>query len=205
MTVDIMLNNSASIQDDTRQRNPSSSGVPPQNSHIDIYSSESTLQESHADRPYELLYSSIIENINNLFFVEFSNPPLETRYDLEDGTEQEMIVDTLISTITLQFKPFLDNHSELTESVAIEQFSNIVKEGINQGTAVTIEWLDSRAMLETSTINNIEKVKEQFLACLEEFNRSFGYSDMDEYSSDSYLEDDSDTVFDEELLDKLHM
>ena len=205
MTVDIMLNNRASTQDDTRQRNPSSDGVPPQNSHTDLYSSENALQESHADCPYELLYSSIIENINNLFFVEFSNPPLETRYDLGDSTEQEMFVDTLIAIITLQFKPFLDNHSELTESVAIEQFSNIVKEGINQGTAVTIEWLDSRAMLETSVINNIEKVKEQFLECLEEFNRSFGYNDMAEYSSDSYLEDDSDTVFDEELLDKLHM
>jgi len=157
------------------------------------------------DCPQTLLYQLVMENINTLFFAEFSNPPLETRLDEGYSTEPEAMAENIIALITSEYSHFIERHPELSESAALDQFSNIAKEGLNAGISDTKELLDSYNMLEGKLKNSVEQTKKSLLEELNNFNHCFNYDEEVEYGNDPYTELDSDAILDEELLDRLRM
>lgn len=157
------------------------------------------------DCPQTLLYQLVMENINTLFFTEFSNPPLETRLDEGYSVEPEALAENIIALITSEYSHFTERHPELSESAALDQFSNIAKEGLNAGISDTKELLDSYNMLEGKLKNSVEQTKKSLFEELNNFNQCFNYDEEVEYGNDPYTDLDSDAILDEELLDRLRM
>ena len=156
------------------------------------------------DCPQTLLYQLVMENINTLFFTEFSNPPLETRLDEGHSIEPESLAENIIALITSGYGHFIERHPELSESAALDQFSNIAKEGLNAGISDTKELLDSYNMLEGRVKNSVDQTQKSLIEELNNFNHCFSYEEA-EYGDDPYTDLDSDAILDEELLDRLRM
>ena len=173
---------------------------PPTNSNPPLYRSKKLHLHS-------LLYSSIIDHLNELFVTELTSPPLDSLYQ-EDGTiELETLSTNILTAITGLFTPFSEHHPELSESSLLDRFLNIAKEGLNNGIEDTKEVLDSKQRLEGKMAMQVELITELLHQGLDDYCQSFGYDYQNsrEFGEESEFVMGNDDILDDELLDRLRM
>lgn len=155
---------------------------------------------------YPLLYSAILENLNTQLAAELPSP-LDSLYEDENTHNPDLFAELMLSNLINLFIPFSEQHPELCESVILDQFLNIISEGINNGIADTKEILDHNYSLESTTNTQIEQVNDKLYEGLEEYCYTFGYSDSDNQDEKEalYSEQDNDSIISDELLDRLRM
>ena len=162
--------------------------------------------ESIQSALYPLLYSAILEHLNTQLESELTSP-LDSLYEDENTKNPDLFVELMLIQISNLFTPFSDQHPEQNESATLDQFLNIISEGINNGISDTKEILDNNYSLDSTINTQIEQINDKLYEGLEQYCYTFGYFGNSTPEGDEalYSESDSEYFLDEELLDKLRM
>lgn len=168
--------------------------------------SSSSFSNSIQSALYPLLYSAILEHLNSQLESELTSP-LDSLYEDENTQNPDLFVELMLIQISNLFTPFADQHPEQNESATLDQFLNIISEGINNGISNTKEILDNNYSLDSTINSQIEQINDKLYEGLEQYCYTFGYCENStpEGNEALYSENDSEYFLDDDLLDKLRM
>lgn len=155
------------------------------------------------DSGYEsplFLFRSTLECINDILEPELEARPLDFEYEHEGTHDSRILADLLLNLSTNIFSTYMQLRPELSESIALERFTNLIAEAFSQGVDFVRETLDRCSRLDENTSRYIDQAYEQLLEGLEEFYESFGYSSGEETHDLSTMTFDEDVFIDEDMI-----
>jgi hypothetical protein len=117
-----------------------------------ILQSDLNVSINSGDQSLSLLYKTAIEGINDLLGENAIQDASESGLDVSPEATAERIV----SMSTAFFPSYLDQHPEMTEQEAAEEFTQLIGQGIDNGFSEAREILAGLKVLEGDVAANID-------------------------------------------------
>lgn len=117
-----------------------------------ILQSDLNVSINSGDQSLSLLYKTAIEGINDLLGENAIQDASESGLDVSPEATAERIV----SMSTAFFPSYLDQHPEMTEQEAAEEFTQLIGQGIDNGFSEAREILAGLKVLEGDVADNID-------------------------------------------------
>lgn len=117
-----------------------------------ILQSDLNVSINSGDQSLSLLYKTAIEGINDVLGENAIQDASESGLDVSPEATAERIV----SMSTAFFPSYFDQHPEMTEQEAAEEFTKLIGQGIDNGFAEAREILAGLNVLEGNIANNID-------------------------------------------------
>lgn len=124
---------------------------------------------SAGNNSLSLLLKAAIEHLNTALAPEFGDNAIQNAYDSGVDVSPQATADRIVSMSTAFFGKYFEQHPEKDLETALNDFTKIIGDGINQGFAEARKILDGLGVLQGDIASNIDKTYELVQSGLKSF------------------------------------
>lgn len=136
-----------------------------------IIESQIAVSLKSGDESMSLLYKTVLSSINDELATDLGPNAIEKAYENEVDVSPQATADRIVKSATAFYSSFKEQHPELSDDEALDNFIDIISQGIDTGFDDAKEILDGLSVLEGEIEENISSTYDLVQLGLTDFRK----------------------------------